>query len=67
MVRTRLELVNIILINEGGNFRNEVTVFFTTEYQFIKDKGIDDMVKRCNEIMRKEKKEKGAKQSDKII
>lgn len=39
----------------------------TTEYQFIKDKGIDDMVKRCNEIMRKEKKEKGAKQSDKII
>lgn len=39
----------------------------TTEYQIIKDKGIDDMVKRCNEIMRKEKKEKGAKQSDKII
>ena len=39
----------------------------TTDYQFIKDKGIDDMVKRCNEIMRKEKKEKGAKQSDKII
>lgn len=39
----------------------------TTEYQIIKDKGIDDMVKRCNEIMRKEKKEKGVKQSDKII
>lgn len=39
----------------------------TAEYQIITDKGIDDMVKRCNEFMRKEKKKKGEMKSDKII
>jgi len=28
------------------------------ERDFIRDDGIDDMMKRCNEIMREQKKEK---------
>lgn len=28
IIKTRLELVNLIQINEGDNFRNEVIVFF---------------------------------------
>ena len=39
----------------------------TTEYEWLSDNGIDDMVKRANEIMRKQKQEKGGKENDRIF
>ena len=39
----------------------------TTEYEWLSDNGIDDVVKRANEIMRKQKQEKGGKENDRIF